>query len=757
MKFSALRLFGLFLFIFLFSGGFLQSAKAAPECTEGACCDGENFLPASEICDVQTQESCFWGTGCGQDHGFKTFTQYCSGDSAGCDGRTKEEGPFVSPGGDCQPWQVCSLDQLCRAQGSCLAPPEIVSPQNSEENISLPLVSRWNPVSGANSYRYQIPGVLENSTQNTEIRIDEEGTCLLKSNENYGFSVQACINSDGTDCGPSAQVNFKTSFSPQSVSPKNNADNVSLPVALDWCDVAGVKAYILKISLDGNCHPYLVDDQGNCDFFPIPIEQRPGESTSTLHSDFTSADFFTKDNRYDWEMASCYDEDAENCVGYGTKFGFFTGPGEPLSAPILKTPFYNPSQPLPAINQLDFLTWEGSTGTLSYLITVKKSEAIEATAKSYTENLSLKEIAELWDQPEDFNSVFSWQVKPCWDKEARNCEEALSEKWQFKTTGAVPILSSPANNAQAKIPVNLGWQSAPGATAYFYEIAGKNGTTTGSLISINYPDVLPAGSYSWRVKTCADLDGIACGSWSEMRNFGTFSLSPPTNPQPGTGFLPSSLRWTPDPGANFYQYKVTYAVKATDENLPSCLPKEGQQIIPENPSQSPPITSDSGFPFNEVCLGEYQWRVRSCLDNNCGFATDWTSSPIWSFTGLTPASIASGLVPCGRTGAKDNPDTPYNEREPCQIKHLGFLLQNIIDFLLWRLGLIVLLILSILSAVTAYFSLGGPGTLDRIKAIWKSFGLGYGIMLISWILVNLILSVAGFQIEFFGRWFELPF
>ncbi|MBI4101518.1 MAG: hypothetical protein HY443_00960, partial [Candidatus Nealsonbacteria bacterium] len=672
--------------------------------------------------------------------------------SADCTGRIEEEGPFVSPGGDCQNWQACSPAQICVAKGSCLAPPEIISPQNNAQSVNLPLNASWNRVSGANSYRYQIPGIIEDHTQNTSLVIDEEGTCLLRSNADYSFSVQACLNTDGTDCGPQSVSNFKTSFSPQSSSPKNNAENVPLPVTLDWCDVTNAKEYILRIYIDGDCHPYFVNDQGECEFLPTPKEQREGESTSTLHSDFPdNHDLFAKNNRYDWELASCYDENAEDCVAYGTKFGFFTGPGEALAAPTLKAPLNNN-----VVNQFDFLSWQGSTGTLSYQITVKKGGAIEATTKSYTENLQLKEILEIWDNPNDFDSVFSWQVKPCWDKEGRNCEEASSEEWQFKTTGAVPSLSLPANNSQTKIPVNLSWQSVPGAAAYFYEAAGKNATSSlGATIS--YPDVFPANSYSWRVKTCADKNGDFCGNWSEARSFTTYPLNPPASPQPASGFLPAALRWTPDPGANFYQYKVTYASRAAEETLASCITKEGQQIIPADPAQNPPITPSPGFLFNEICLGNYQWRVRSCLNNDCSVATDWSQSSVWNFNGLTPASTAAGLVPCGRTGSKDNPATPYNERESCQIKHLGFLLQNIIDFLLWRLGIIVLLLFSVMSAVIAYFSLGGPGTLDRIKAIWKSFGFGYGIMLVSWILVNLVLTIAGFKVEFFGRWFELPF
>jgi len=85
------------------------------------------------------------------------------------------------------------------------------------------------------------------------------------------------------------------------------------------------------------------------------------------------------------------------------------------------------------------------------------------------------------------------------------------------------------------------------------------------------------------------------------------------------------------------------------------------------------------------------------------------------------------------------------------------MLQNILDFVMWRLGLIVVALFSLFSAVVSYFSLGGPDTLARIKAIWKSVGMGYGIILLAWVFINLIMRLAGFQVEFFGQWWQINF
>jgi len=770
--FLKLLLFSSFVLVLLIFPNFILAADPPPQqCTSGDCCDGYYFLSADNPCDAWSEKSCAWGTGCGSNVGEIIITQYCSGGSPDCNGRTEYGDWFVPAEGNCQSWESCSPGTLsCICNSTCLGtltnPITNPSPPDGSENVKLPVTLGWNQLSGANSYRYKIEGVLEDSTTTNSVEIDKEGECLLQSDTNYNWGVRACCDAYGADCGPWNNWAFKTSFSPQPISPRNNATDVSLPVTLDWCDVTDAKEYILRIYIDGSCHPYLLDEEDECEFLPIPEEQRENEEEPTLHSAFSSPDFFTKDNRYDWELASCYDELAENCVAYGTKFGFFTGPGEPLASPELKTPFYNPALPevILVVNQSDYLSWKGGAGTLSYQITIKKDGEIATTTKSYTENLPLKEITELWDAPEDFDSIFSWQVKPCWDKEAENCETAESAVWKFKTTGAAPNLDSPVAGASVKIPTALRWASVQKAVSYYYEVASdenftdikKNGTSTSNQVSVEYPDINLNTQYWWRVKTCANEQGSICGEWSTA-TFRTYPLNSPTNPEPSTGSLPITLRWTPDNGANFYQYKVAYAQKSPEELSPTCARKEGQQIIPLA-GQEPPIINQASFLLNEFCLGEYQWRVRSCLTRDCVVATDWAESTVWTFNSFKPViSQEKGIVPCGRINGADILSTPWDEREPCQLKHLGYMLQNILDFVLWRLGLLVMAIMAVASAVISYFSLGSSNVLIQIKSIWKSVGMGWGIMLLAWILINLIMRLAGFQVEFFGQWWQLSF
>jgi len=276
----------------------------------------------------------------------------------------------------------------------------------------------------------------------------------------------------------------------------------------------------------------------------------------------------------------------------------------------------------------------------------------------------------------------------------------------------------------------------------------------------------PGKQYWWRVKTCADTKGEVCGNdWSEERMFHTHLLLLPTNPAPQDGekfSLPGTLKWEPDDGASYYQYQVRYTdLKYGEdrdgndimEDRPACINKLENTVIPQ-PGRVSPITSQPSFYLFEHCKGEYEWLVRSCADKNCEVATPTTT--FWKFTATKQTSEENpGLVPCNKT--IDSTSTPFDETEPCQFKHVGFLLQNILDFVLFKLSLIILAVLAAFVAASTYFSFGSPDVITRMRSIFRSYVYGVLVLLFAWLIVNIIMAVFGFNIEFFGRWYELPF
>ena len=143
----------------------------------------------------------------------------------------------------------------------------------------------------------------------------------------------------------------------------------------------------------------------------------------------------------------------------------------------------------------------------------------------------------------------------------------------------------------------------------------------------------------------------------------------------------------------------------------------------------------------------------SCEDADGLICGQWSDDE--NFIIIEASSQASGgLVPCGRR--YDDPNTPeINESEPCGFKHIFLLLKNLLDFVLWRLGLIILVLLALLTGVIFYFSFGGPTVMAKVKSLLKSAITGYILILLAWMIINFLLIIFGFQVEIFGRWWQI--
>ncbi|MDO8474118.1 MAG: hypothetical protein Q7S62_00995 [bacterium] len=153
--------------------------------------------------------------------------------------------------------------------------------------------------------------------------------------------------------------------------------------------------------------------------------------------------------------------------------------------------------------------------------------------------------------------------------------------------------------------------------------------------------------------------------------------------------------------------------------------------------------------------GTYHWRVSACDDGQGAGCVVWSGDETFEIV-LAPAEFSGGLIPCGRE--VDDASTPgYDESDPCGISHIFLLLKNLLDFVLWKVSLFVLLILTVITGATSYFSLGGPNALARIKTVFRSFLVGFLVMVFAWMLVNIILTLFGFQSKFFGKWWEISF
>ncbi|GEM_PF-6461437 len=112
-----------------------------------------------------------------------------------------------------------------------------------------------------------------------------------------------------------------------------------------------------------------------------------------------------------------------------------------------------------------------------------------------------------------------------------------------------------------------------------------------------------------------------------------------------------------------------------------------------------------------------------------------------------------GLVPCGVD--RNNPDTPWNETEDCALRHTFLLIKNLIDFTLWKLVPLIVVIMVVATGAIFYFSWGSANTLATVRRIWRYIGMGVLILMFSWLFLNFFLGILGFDINVFGRWTEI--
>jgi len=518
------------------------------------------------------------------------------------------------------------------------------------------------------------------------------------------------------------------------VSPTDGANNVPIPVFFDWCTDPDASSYYIQIYKGGN----IISGTGS------------SESKVTIPNWLYN---FSGNTTYQWQMATCTDANAQDCGNFSQKWGFTTGQVT-FSPPELITPFYNPSQPsqIPAVNIYDSLEWRSSASYSVYEI--KRGATV--VAGPIVTNAGSVAFSSIWSALQ-LNTTYNWHVKSCNDEAGSDCS-GFGETWYFKTTG-----DAPKNLKVDKdiIPVKLDWDDVEKAGSYIYEVSSQNSFAADEIVAISivenseatvdYPNLVQHTQYWWHVKTCADKEATICGNWSSTQGFTTFKLATPTTPSPknnGDFFTyENSISWKEVKGAQAYQYTIDY-ISAVGETNEDCKSLPPIKIVPTDP---PSITLSPRAYIDLECLGEYQWSVRACLDKDCLEVGDWVTPP-WKFTLKQPTPPAQfGILPCNRI--TDNPDTSWNERDSCQLKHIILVLKGIIDLILWRIGLIALALLVAATAVIYFFSLGGSSTLADVKSLWKRAGQGYAIMFLSWLIINFIVKLIGFT----DAWWTLPF
>lgn len=344
-----------------------------------------------------------------------------------------------------------------------------------------------------------------------------------------------------------------------------------------------------------------------------------------------------------------------------------------------------------------------------------------------------------------------------------NCDENF-RLVQFRTPGSPPTnlrITSARQNGKKVIPVIFDWDDMRGINSYKVRITGREEPFISQLsnITIEYPDLVLNQTYNIRVWSCVDRYGKVCGTIYNHLNFNTFLLKPPTGlevyPEGAEVYPPVEkgqvkteyfvdFEWGAVVGAAYYQIEIKDSVGATiTRNINTNSFRIHQRYLVE--------------------LGDYTWRVRACIDKDCKRIGETTSN--WSIEAnfhLLPAIGAPnewfGLVVCGRL--TDNPATRnWNEREACTIRHIPLTAYVVINFILWTVVPLILILLVILTAFFYYTAFANAEEANQItpkvKKMWKNFAIGFFLLFFGFTIVNIFLGIIGFNIDLFGRWYEI--
>lgn len=788
------------------SYGSFELAFRFCRCLTGICCDGCDYRPTTYVCKREIEYRC-QGPDCGDDVQKREKRTHCPGDAATCTGSVSY-GPWQIEK-KCGSWQKCNPKKLtCECKGECIEEPKNPryydnqeyptnpfdpEPSQDPNNIFLPVKLDWDDVKGWKGgwkENGEIKNCQEECVQSYLIRIEDTnviteenyyqtttteseynpredrkaGICFFKTGFTHKWYVKACCEKEGKECGPESSWGFKTNFAPEPFEPpdpdwsgQKRVEDLSLDLVLKWCESNfkypefekplsyKLRCYIIADDKE-ICHPEL-EKNGECVdklLFPeAPFLYPPTEFSNKKY------DFFTKDTLYTWEVAACKDKYGNECTDYSQKWKFLIV-GK-LGKPILYHPKNDPFGETP-VGLPVVLKWEGPPGAKSWILKIDKIGEIKTSSPNIS--FDYKEL--------ELNTLYSWQVQPCWDYHSEECEDIWSDTYYFKTTGEPPLPIKPEGE-DILIPIHFDWEDVSGAKSYLLKVWG-NGLDEEIVIDdksefiMDYPDynLSQERKYFWKVKSCAWENGKACGDFSKEKEFETFKLAAPSNPEPEDGGKIYThqtfykISWQPVRGGRFYQYEVIFVKANPEDPKEECKGLVGKKIVPEK------IIKENSANLPLKCWGEYEWKVKACLDEDCKESGDF--SPNWNFTFLAkiaPPEERGGLVPCGRIA--DDPETPWDETEPCQIEHLFILLYLLFSFLLFKIAPLALVFLAIITAIIFYLSMGAEKAIYQIKSLWKAAGIGYAIIFFAWVIVDIFLLIFGYKVGIFGPWWKIEF
>ncbi len=487
---------------------------------------------------------------------------------------------------------------------------------------------------------------------------------------------------------------------------------------------------------------------------------------------------FTKNITYSWQLRRCFTNSQagdEYCGSSSNKYWGqiwkFTVKDEPIAAPSALAPdndnLYADSQNAKLVELPGKLLWQAANGANSFAYDIQKISGGETSLVGGERRATKSQILFSKSAAEDANSdsqgieleldtPYKWRVKSCWPSIPIGsvCNEPWSPWWYFRTTGRAPKTETlrPENGAQeVAMPVNLQWEAVPGAKSYILNFNGQEVKAQNNAHTADYPAINQSRTYKWSVKTCADSAGQTCGEFSPEFSFATAALGASQNPISPDQTIDNrpliyNFSWEPVAGAHYYRFTLDYVQRSDKETNEKC--QTGAKVEKTVRENSVAINKNIDALY---CLGKYEWKVLACLDEECADAG--AAPAIWSFEFVAGGKeIKKGetiLAVCGL--ANDNPNTEWDDREACGIKHFFLGAMQVLNFFLFRLSFILLPLLVLATGLLFYTSFGTPEIKQKVISWWKVIGIGYGLLFFAWTITGIVVSLTGYT----GIWWQI--
>jgi len=210
-------------------------------------------------------------------------------------------------------------------------------------------------------------------------------------------------------------------------------------------------------------------------------------------------------------------------------------------------------------------------------------------------------------------------------------------------------------------------------------------------------------------------------------------------------------------GASLYNYSDMTGLRT----IPKTISIAGGATIPLSPAGTFEVCADGTTTCSDATpCAVITAYLASCVPdamNNCKVpleifslqAGDYALKNLEVIYGKQTPVTTGGLIPCGREW--DDPDTPWNDKAPCDLCHLILLVNEIMNFLA-GLAFVIALLALIVTGFLLLTSAGNSEKINNAKTNLKWIILGIIIIFFAWFIVDFLLTAWGYIDPLGGKW-----